>query len=449
MKLKNYKKFIPIILIVLLAFSIYSTASTNIKTLIEYKNAYNTATDYAKKGIVDDAAAYYQKALSIKNSVDVYIEYADVYAKNGDERKAMRIAEDMLKEFKDSPKAYEYLLKRYIAMNKLEDCFALNDEATKKQLVSDGFKETMSKIEYLYTYDYQQYENVSVYNAGYCSVENDGKCGFVDEVGETVIQNTFSDAGTFAFFGTDKIKNEEEYVAPVCTADGLWMYISSTGNKKVEFNDGQKFDQLGLYIADGLTAARVGEKYAYYDNDFKKVIGDYAYASTFNCKRAAVMTELDNWYIIDEKGKKINSTPYTDVFIDEKGIAYRNDRAFVQVNGKYQMIDLDCKQIGNSTYEEVFNFFDDTYAAVKINDKWGFVDQKGKVVLDAKYKGARSFSNGLAAVFDGSKWGYIDSKGKLVIDYLFNEAKDFNKQGCAFVCEKSRWSLLKLYKYNH
>lgn len=56
-------------------------------------------------------------------------------------------------------------------------------------------------------------------------------------------------------------------------------------------------------------------KFAYYNSDFEKVLGDYEYGSTFNCGVAAVRTGENEWYIINEQGEKINSTPYTDVIL--------------------------------------------------------------------------------------------------------------------------------------
>ena len=92
---------------------------------------------------------------------------------------------------------------------------------------------------------------------------------------------------------------------------------------------------------------------------------------------------------------------------------------------------------------------DDTYAAVKIKDKWGFVDKDGKMVIQPTYEDARSFSDGYAAVCQAGKWGFIDMQGKMVISPQFEDTKDFNEQGCVFVKLDGMWQLLIMYKYNH
>ncbi|MCS7150786.1 MAG: WG repeat-containing protein [Endomicrobia bacterium] len=45
-------------------------------------------------------------------------------------------------------------------------------------------------------------------------------------------------------------------------------------------------------------------------------------------------------------------------------------------------------------------------------NKWGFCDKNGNIVIDCKYDYADYFSEGLARVKLGDKWGYIDKSGK-------------------------------------
>jgi Sec-independent protein translocase protein TatA len=64
----------------------------------------------------------------------------------------------------------------------------------------------------------------------------------------------------------------------------------------------------------------------------------------------------------------------------------------------------------------------------------GFIDAKGNIAVEPKYRATHDFSDGLAAVqnFD-EKWGFIDKTGKAVIDFIFtNEPTDFH-EGLAVV----------------
>ena len=101
--------------------------------------------------------------------------------------------------------------------------------------------------------------------------------------------------------------------------------------------------------------------------------------------------------------------------MDEKGIVFRNERAFAENDDGYVMLDASGKQIGKQVYEDTKLFLEsDGLAAIKENGKWGYVDKDGKVIIEPQFEEAHSFLNGYAAVKAHGKWGYINEKGKLV-----------------------------------
>jgi WG containing repeat len=66
-------------------------------------------------------------------------------------------------------------------------------------------------------------------------------------------------------------------------------------------------------------------------------------------------------------------------------------------------------------YQEV-SWFSQGMAGVKINDKWGFIDNKGILVIQPKYQQVDLFgTNGLSRVVLNDKWGVIDKTGKEII----------------------------------
>jgi hypothetical protein len=48
---------------------------------------------------------------------------------------------------------------------------------------------------------------------------------------------------------------------------------------------------------------------------------------------------------------------------------------------------------------------------VKQDDKWGFIDKTGKVVIPLIHNDVRSFSEELGGVKQDDKWGFINKKG--------------------------------------
>src|ERR1700675_3144967 len=62
------------------------------------------------------------------------------------------------------------------------------------------------------------------------------------------------------------------------------------------------------------------------------------------------------------------------------------------------------------------------------NQLWGFIDKSGKKVIPLQYRAALSFSEGLAAVMnDEGKWGYVNTNGELIIPFTFESIRSFSE----------------------
>ena len=65
-------------------------------------------------------------------------------------------------------------------------------------------------------------------------------------------------------------------------------------------------------------------------------------------------------------------------------------------------------------------------AAVKQNDKWGFINREGRFAIQPQFHDVFGFSEGLAAVKKDKKYGYIDKNGTFVIAPRFDWAMPFS-----------------------
>jgi hypothetical protein len=74
--------------------------------------------------------------------------------------------------------------------------------------------------------------------------------------------------------------------------------------------------------------------------------------------------------------------------------------------------------------------------------EWGFCDNQGRVTIGL-FEDVESFSDfGLAKVKKGGKFGYIDPKGKVVIDYVLEDGQSFYEPGIAGAKTGGRWGVI-------
>ena len=83
---------------------------------------------------------------------------------------------------------------------------------------------------------------------------------------------------------------------------------------------------------------------------------------------------------------------------------------------------------------EVADDFADGRAAVKVGDKYGYIDKTGTVVIPATFDRAMKFSERLAAARLDKHYGYIDPAGKWAISPRFAWVRPFTG-GLAWVGE--------------
>lgn len=138
---------------------------------------------------------------------------------------------------------------------------------------------------------------------------------------------------------------------------------------------------------------------------------------------------------IDTTGSILSTLPYPNVHDNSEGFGL-----VYSGNGCCFFINKYGKRLSNFNFRRA-HAFHEGMAAVEINDKWGYIDTTGKIVIEQKYFLVNDFSEGLASVSievaaKGYMFnsyfieGFIDRTGKTIIpfekhvDYSF---KGFNK----------------------
>lgn len=67
-----------------------------------------------------------------------------------------------------------------------------------------------------------------------------------------------------------------------------------------------------------------------------------------------------------------------------------------------------------------------------IGATWGFIDNRGKVLIPPRFEAVLPFSEGLAAAKREGRWGYVDRSGSEVIPFRYRTAQSFH-HGVAIV----------------
>lgn len=125
------------------------------------------------------------------------------------------------------------------------------------------------------------------------------------------------------------------------------------------------------------------------------------------------------------------------------GKGFYGGRAKVTLNNKAGFINRDGQLVIKARFDDAGRF-SEGLAPVEINGKWGYINKAGAVVIPLKFDWALGFYEGRALVMIKDKWGYIDAKGLVVVAPRFDEAGSFS-EGVARVCiydENYKWGFI-------
>ncbi len=282
-------------------------------------------------------------------------------------------------------------------------------------------------------------------NGGLYPINVDGKFGFMDRSGKTVIAPQFDSAEQFS-----------EGLADV-KVGSKFGYVNTKGIVAVT----PQFDGADMFRY-GRALVKLGSRFGFIDKDGRYINSpDFLWAGEFSKDLAPVQTADGLVAFVNRSGKlqlvgKVQSLTVNGFtaglapagssgkwgFIDatgkwivdpqfEQAGNFADGLAPVTVGGRIGYIDPKGRFVVNPQYESGDDFYEGL-AAVKNAGRMGFIDTKGQQVVDAKFLAAEHFSDGLAAVKTEDGWGFIDRMGKLVVNPQFDSANAF-QNGLALV----------------
>lgn len=224
------------------------------------------------------------------------------------------------------------------------------------------------------------------------------KEGYRNRKGNVVIEPIFEKAGPFVGGRYAAVK-----------LNGKWGYIDTTGAwlVKPQFDMAQEFH-------DDMAVVRVEEKHGYINLKGELVIEpQFEVAYPFTEDRA-IVRKNDRSGFIDKTGKMIVNYQY------EQANIFVNGMAAVQKNDRWGFIDTSGKIVIPFMYDQT-EAFSEGLAAVRKNGKFGYINVRNEFEIPLQFMEADHFSEGLAAVkLPNQKFGFIDKTGQIVIEAQYD-----------------------------
>ncbi|MBQ8618726.1 MAG: WG repeat-containing protein [Clostridia bacterium] len=175
---------------------------------------------------------------------------------------------------------------------------------------------------------------------------------------------------------------------------------------------------------------------AHYVDILDKMVPDrFEEIGEFRDGIAIARTDFDYYYLINDKCEILTKRRCSKLEELSDGL-----RVF-RYDGEQKYGYMDAQ--GNVVIEPQFyaaTDFSQGYAAVRLNEKgkWGMINKKGILVLPYEYWSIGSFSEGLCAVSKESrKYGFVDLYLDLVIDYQYYDIKGNFHDGRCVVISKN------------
>jgi hypothetical protein len=169
----------------------------------------------------------------------------------------------------------------------------------------------------------------------------------------------------------------------------------------------------------------------------------YTIGTDFNENLAFVSDSSDMVYCINKDFNiKFKLADLQEVHVYHEGLAA------IRKNDKFGFIDTAGKTIIPTIFDAVLDFSEGVCGVAKLMGtedstyySWYYINMKGERLIDKYYDEVHDFKNGLAVVQIGDKFGWVDKYGKFIFGSDFEECKDFSEAFAAFK-KNGLWGLI-------
>lgn len=236
------------------------------------------------------------------------------------------------------------------------------------------------------------------------------KWGYINKKGSFVIQPQFD-------FAQDFQKNG----LAIISVKNLSGVINLNGDYVIK----PKYDSISPY-SEGRAIAIANQDFKVIDEKGKEVTKkSYRLISSYEDGRALFSVtngkKTDLYGYLDRSGNEVISATYLSA------TDFQNGRAVVQLKeGKFGLINPNGDLLERYPYPYVGHYGEGLLAFQKDkNGLYGYINEKGKVVIPPKFEGAQAFVDGIAIVNDIKDYlyfyGVINKKGEVLLKPEYND----------------------------
>ncbi|RLD24257.1 MAG: hypothetical protein DRI71_03100 [Bacteroidetes bacterium] len=287
------------------------------------------------------------------------------------------------------------------------------------------------------------YDNIIKVNNSFSLVKNQNKWGIININGEEIIPVNYS-----------QILSDEELLYARNTGNhAKWSIFDYYGFSKTKL----KYDSI-IPISEGRIAIQRNGKWGYLDRYGVEVIAPIFDKARQFKNGLAIVTFYREDGIINRSGRWVVIP--TPINIQ----AYDNNTVLGTVNGQYQIKKFNGELVyftGNTlemtssgfmerdssnvalrkiSWTGTFEYFDTENETImtggagllifKTNGKYGFKDQRNRIIIANRYESVKPFNQRLAAIKINNKWGFINLDEQIIVQPRYDSVGYFKGNTC-------------------
>lgn len=434
--MKLDKKSLSLLVIVFVVLALVVSIPETFNGKSQQKEYLAAARAYYEKDLCVLAIDEYKKAIKEEDSLDVELEMASAYYRafeNGELKDSYQLSsfyDSLINNFREEPRAYDAALRFYYDNEDYSSVIEVLTQAKKLNVKSDFITEITEDVRYEVSYNYSIITDYERSLQGFYTVKDGDSYYVYNEKMSSVFSTRYDYASVYINGYLVARQNDTAFI------------VNSEG-KRVAYLDSAVDFSTGL--GGELIACRSNDVFGYYNLTGEKVFGEYLFAGRFREGYAAVQT-AQGWTIINSEGNIVIDKYFDDIKYGPSYESVADGRFFAKEGEKYSLYDINGNKISSLEFDDCDIFINkDSYAAVCIDGKWGFININGELVIECKFDAAHSFSNGLAFVQSGETGAFINTSGVTVIEGEFVDGEYFNDKGSCLVKGETYWQPIQRY----